>query len=533
MINVGAWRVFTLVAVVILVALSVGAYVTPTVYAGPFDFNVVVSITGVPSFYSVRVFADGVFKGNVLGGGSLTIFFSDAAAGVPHTVTVDRYVPDGYPYYPGFPYYSGYWGITYHSLTNVWSFVGPVANGTSNVFYYYPLFLLQIQSDHGRPRGGGWYPAGTWAPISVDTITDDSAGTRYRFDRWEGANFGASATEANNRVLMDAPKTVTAKWITQYLVTINSEHGAAVGGGWYDANSAVSFSVTSPIPGAEGVRFVFTGWGGDYSGAEPSATTTVTRPMTIVANWKTQYWINVDSNGGQISQQSQWVDAGSKFTLAATSPSAVVEKRSRLIFTGWSGTTSDTSQTITLTITAPTQLKANWMTQYYLAVVTPYSEGIGEGWYDAGSAATYSLKETKVPAGNLGWVGVQNVFAYWSGDSSSTLPSGSLTMDSPKVISAVWTTDYATLYIASLLGVFVGLAAIWKRSTISEYVGPALGRVRTKSVPPGKREDAATTKAVPDKTGNPGKVGKASSCSSCGNGILEGAEYCVECGHRL
>jgi uncharacterized repeat protein (TIGR02543 family) len=532
--DLAALRSFTLIAVAIVVVLSIGTYASPLVYAGPFDFNVTVYIAGVPSFYSVRVFADGAFKGTVPGGGSLTIFFNDPGAGVAHSVVVDQFSPDGYPYYPAYPYPSGYWGIAYHSPDNRWTFVGPVTNGTSNTFYYYPLFLLQVQSDHGRPRGGGWYPAGSWAPISVDAVADESGGTRYRFDRWEGGNFQSGPGQPTNRVYMDAPRAITARWITQYYVTVNSERGTAVGSGWYDANSAVSFSTTSPVAGTEGVRYVFAGWSGDYSGTEPAGTITVTRPMTITANWKTQYWVSVEPNGGEVNQPSQWVDEGSRFTITAASPSAVADKRSRLVFTGWSGSVTESSQTLTVTVTSPIMLEANWKTQYFLAVVTPYSEGVGEGWYDAGATASFSLKETRIPAGSLGWVGVSNVFTQWSGDSKSTLPSGSLLMDSPKVVTAVWTTDYATLYIASLLGIFVGLAVIWKRSAIGEYVGPALGRPSKKQVPSGGDGMTPSKKAVPGAT--PALVEplkKIGACPNCGALTLEGADFCIDCGLHL
>jgi hypothetical protein len=512
-----------------------GLALLPSVHAGPFDFNVTVTIAGVPSFYYTRVFADGVFKGTVSGGVSLSIAFSDSAAGVSHTVTVDRYVPDGYPYYAGFPYYSGYWGITYQAPQSRWSFVGPLTNGTSNTFYYYPLFLLQINSEHGSPHGGGWYPGGAWAPISVEGITGESGGTRFRFDRWEGGNFGVPPTEPNNRVYMDAPKTVTAKWITQYLVTVNSDHGTPTGGGWYDANTAVSLSVASLVPGTEGIRYLFTGWSGDYTGTEPTASVIVTRPMIIVAKWKTQYWVTVDANGGEVNQQNQWLDEGSKLSISATSPSAVVQKSSRLVFTGWTGSVTDGAQSITVAVSAPMTVKANWKTQYYLSISTPYSEAVGEGWYDAGSTATFSLRQSKVPDRSLGWVGVDNVFTYWSGDSKSTLPSGSLVMDSPKSLAAVWTTNYATLYIASILGVFFGLAAIWKRSAIGEYVGPAFGRSRTKPVPTKQKGEALTKKSVPNPGGNIIEAGKMkpASCPSCGTRALENADFCVECGTQL
>jgi len=53
---------------------------------------------------------------------------------------------------------------------------------------------------------------------------------------------------------------------------------------------------------------------------------------------------------------------------------------------------------------------------------------------------------------------IQQVFASWSGDSTATTATASLTMNSPKAVIAKWTTDYTQLM--ALVGGVVAIAAV-------------------------------------------------------------------------
>ncbi|HXZ89689.1 MAG TPA: hypothetical protein VEG61_01390, partial [Candidatus Dormibacteraeota bacterium] len=64
----------------------------------------------------------------------------------------------------------------------------------------------------------------------------------------------------------------------------------------------------------------------------------------------------------------------------------------------------------------------------------------GGGYYDSGSTAQFSVSS---PVGYL----IQQVFMQWQGDSTSTSPQASITMDAPKTVNATWTTSYTNLYL--------------------------------------------------------------------------------------
>ena len=79
---------------------------------------------------------------------------------------------------------------------------------------------------------------------------------------------------------------------------------------------------------------------------------------------------------------------------------------------------------------------------------SPYGNPQGAGYYNAGSAAQFSVT---TPSG----FPVQQIFVKWQGDYTGNSPQGSITMDKPHVVQAVWSTSYLPL-----IGIVVVAAAI-------------------------------------------------------------------------
>lgn len=127
------------------------------------------------------------------------------------------------------------------------------------------------------------------------------------------------------------------------------------------------------------------------------------------------------------------------------------------IFTGWNDGHTDTSRTVR--VTEPANYIANYRTEYYLTVNSEYGDPQGEGWYDAGSVATFSVTSPM----NAGF-GVQYVFDHWSGDIYATTPNATVVMNYPHTVTAVWRTDYSQLYFVTgtaCLVVAVSAITVW------------------------------------------------------------------------
>ena len=109
-------------------------------------------------------------------------------------------------------------------------------------------------------------------------------------------------------------------------------------------------------------------------------------------------------------------------------------------------------KSLTLTMDRPHIVAARYVTQYLLKIVTDYGDPKGEGWYNSGDIATYSVT---TPYGFL----IQRVFVSWAGDVTSSEPQGTLTMTRPYTIEARWRDDYTQIVLASVL-IAVLIAAI-------------------------------------------------------------------------
>ncbi|TLZ51484.1 MAG: DUF4010 domain-containing protein, partial [Methanobacteriota archaeon] len=105
---------------------------------------------------------------------------------------------------------------------------------------------------------------------------------RYAFTGWSGDSTDvANATT----IVMTAPKSATAVWETQYLLTIVSLYGTPQGGGWHAADGSVSVSVESTVT-VNGTAYRFTGWTGGATSSSASFDVTMVGPKTLTANWE-------------------------------------------------------------------------------------------------------------------------------------------------------------------------------------------------------------------------------------------------------
>jgi len=120
-------------------------------------------------------------------------------------------------------------------------------------------------------------------------------------------------------------------------------------------------------------------------------------------------------------------------TITASVDSSVpAGEGTRYVCAGWTGTgsapASGSTSSLQFTIIQNSTIIWHWQTQYYLTLLSSYGEPLGEGWYDEGATATWS------------------VTTPWPGDPGvryvTDTTSGDILMDSPKTITITWTTQY-------------------------------------------------------------------------------------------
>ena len=163
------------------------------------------------------------------------------------------------------------------------------------------------------------------------------------------------------------------------------------------------------------------------------------------AKTSTTYFINVTSPHGSSTQSAQ-INAGENFVASVKSPDG--DDDYRWICTGYSidGNTpvSGTSYTFN-NVQADHNITFNWQDQYYLTVISTDGLTTGTGWYDKGTTINISLTSDTITTFN----GTRKIFTGWTDSNNTNKTSNTLTMDSPKTVTATWKTQYQVTYTTS------------------------------------------------------------------------------------
>jgi subtilisin family serine protease len=293
---------------------------------------------------------------------------------------------------------------------------------------YSHQYYFTVTSAHDTPTpSSGWFNASTSITESVTSPFAGSTGTQYVCTGWTATgSVPGSGTAASVTFTINTGSSITWGWKTQYYLTVSSAYDTATpSSGWFDNNTFITETVTSPWPGSTGTRYVCTGWSGTGnvpgSGTSTSVGFTMTEPSNITWNWKTQYYLTVtspyDTSGG-----TDWYDNGTTaYATLATGIYDIVPGWVRAVFTGWSGDASGTGLTSDpITMNGPKTAVATWKIQYYLKVATDPStlpSIPGEDWYD--NYTWVHLTAYRYFPNATGVSGVRYRFSYWDVDGSS------------------------------------------------------------------------------------------------------------------
>jgi M6 family metalloprotease-like protein len=147
-------------------------------------------------------------------------------------------------------------------------------------------YYVTVLSSTGSPSGAGWYNSGTIANVTVQPIVEFSNGTRDVFIGWNSTSFASTL-----HFPVNSPTRLQAVWKLQYLLQVASSYGAPEGSGWYDVGSVAKISVQPQVNYNNQTRRIFVGWRGDYSGKSANFTLPANKPMSIAAEWITQYQV--------------------------------------------------------------------------------------------------------------------------------------------------------------------------------------------------------------------------------------------------
>ena len=276
-----------------------------------------------------------------------------------------------------------------NSPTNVIDVAEPIAV-RANWDEQYNLDLKSNIPDYNL-FGTGWYEKGRQvALIAEPSLVSPNSDTQYAFERWvsKGPNpvIIPNAHEPATTIVMNEPYVIEAKYKKAYLVNVFTPYGTAVGSGFYpeDEVAEISIAQTEMILEPNRVKTVFSGWDtkgartmnfGSEASSNPVANPGVQNlmvfvdgPTNVVAMWKTQYYLDVQSAEGTV-EGSGWYDLGRLVPISAKMPSKPAGMWSAFSFDRWTGDYDGDTPNGRVILNEPKTVIAEWKEDNTPAIV--------------------------------------------------------------------------------------------------------------------------------------------------------------------
>jgi len=98
--------------------------------------------------------------------------------------------------------------------------------------------------------------------------------------------------------------------------------------------------------------------------------------------------------------------------------------------------------------------------QYLLSLDSPYGTTGGQGWYDAGEYATFTVSPEETSNGLTQILGVTYSFDHWVDERGNRVSLEPLAMDSPHSLKAIWSARLSDLRVPLLIALGASLALV-------------------------------------------------------------------------
>jgi hypothetical protein len=214
-------------------------------------------------------------------------------------------------------------------------------------------------------------------------------GAQYVCTGHDGTGDVSAGSETSISFYLHHNSSVTWLWQLQYVLIIDSLYGNPQGAGWYNAGDTASWSVTSPYPVSDGVRY--------FTDDPTSGEFLMDSPKSVTVSWRLQYRLTTAANPseqGSVSPSGEnWYNAGTEVALSATGNGIYG-------FLSWSGDLSGSVSPIDIIMDGAKSVTANFA-RPTLIIANPQGFDTpvpAEGTYtfDAGTSVTCSMSTPEV-----------------------------------------------------------------------------------------------------------------------------------------
>ena len=246
----------------------------------------------------------------------------------------------------------------------------------------YKLSLTSSVPDN-EVAGAGWYIEGKNIILFAEReIKSPNSDVNYVFDKW--VSIGSkpviipNAHSPSTSINMENPYSIEAQYVESYRVNVWTPFSAAIGGGFYEDGKVAEITIkeTEVIIDEGKIRKVFTGWDSgtsrtmDFNAAadlDPDGKPIgkhnlllfVDNPANVSAGWKTQYYLDVESDEGKITGEG-WYDVGKMARVQVKNPTVSQGLWSATVFDKWSGDHESRSVKELILMNEPKTITAEW-----------------------------------------------------------------------------------------------------------------------------------------------------------------------------
>ncbi len=204
---------------------------------------------------------------------------------------------------------------------------------------------------------------------------------------------------------------------------------------------------------------LFTSDGAIVQNSASSVRFTITvSPMILTI--KVPSGITVTVDGTQQSPGSIQLPMSAGTHTISVPRTVQVNSTTRLSFDSWTDGSPAPNRTITVQTSQAYQ--AVYVTQYLLTITGQAVSASGQGWYDAGSTAYFSVPQTEPIPGIVGSIGGKLTFQGWYENNQllADTPEGMIVMNKPHTLTVNWNGDYniPIIIISAVVLIALGLA---------------------------------------------------------------------------
>ena len=346
--------------------------------------------------------------------------------------------------------------------------------------------MVKMENAIGESVGTGWHPKYSEVNITIRglEVVDGAIFlkvrdglTRYKLRGWlvDGELKPPSVTLS---IMIKKHLTIRPVWRIQHYVNVSSRHGKVIGSGWYDHGAKATISIPKDvIYSGDDIRHIFAGWQGDYVGNEKRFSITVTKPLSMIANWRTEYLVQVDIKPAMLiskiplEHNRMWVEKGESISIKVPKEVLILSNNTKYVFLCWQAGIEGCDEfnpELKLKVLEPIFIKAVYEPWYYVDVESRYGSISGRGWYRNGSIAHISVSPSVIG------FPIKHVFEGWSkrGVMVSRNATYSLIVNGPVELRAIWRDDFsiAITMISVLVCATIFFAIVLKRYWTAEKI---------------------------------------------------------------